>query len=46
MKTHTVKGCEILAGLDRLQDREYLEYAYNICRTITNAGTAGDIRTG
>ncbi len=32
MKTHTVKGCEILAGLDRLQDREYLEYAYNICR--------------
>lgn len=32
MKTHTTKGCEILAGLDRLQDREYLEYAYNICR--------------
>lgn len=32
MKTHTVKGCEILAGLDRLQDREYLQYAYHICR--------------
>lgn len=32
MKTHTVKGCEILAGLDRLQEPEYLQYAYNICR--------------
>ncbi len=32
MKTHTTRGCEILAGLDRLQDREYLRYAYNICR--------------
>lgn len=32
MKTHTTKGCEILAGLDQLQDREYLQYAYNICR--------------
>lgn len=32
MKTHTVKGCEILSGLDRLQDREYLHYAYQICR--------------
>lgn len=32
MKTHTVKGCEILAGLDRMGDREYLSYAYNICR--------------
>ena len=32
MKTHTVKGCEILAGLDRLQDPEYLKYAYDICR--------------
>lgn len=32
MKTHTVKGCEILSGLDRLQDREYLQYAYQICR--------------
>ena len=32
MKTHTVKGCEILSGLDRLQDPEYLKYAYQICR--------------
>lgn len=32
MKTHTVKGCEILAGLDRMNDKEYLNYAYNICR--------------
>lgn len=32
MKTHTVKGCEILSGLDRVGDDEYLMYAYNICR--------------
>ena len=32
MKTHTEKGCEILAGLDRMHDKEYLSYAYNICR--------------
>ena len=32
MKTHAVKGCELLAGLDRMSDREYLQYAYNICR--------------
>ena len=32
MKTHTLKGCEILSGLDRLQDQEYLQYAYQICR--------------
>ena len=32
MKTHTVKGCEILEGLDRMGDQEYLTYAYNICR--------------
>ena len=32
MKTHSVKGCEILAGLDRMSDQEYLQYAYNICR--------------
>lgn len=32
MKTHTVKGCEILSGLDRMGDPEYLRYAYNICR--------------
>ena len=32
MKTHAVKGYEILAGLDRMHDKEYLQYAYNICR--------------
>lgn len=32
MKAHTVKGCELLSGLGRLQDREYLQYAYEICR--------------
>ena len=32
MKTHAVKGWELLAGLDRMSDREYLQYAYNICR--------------
>lgn len=32
MKTHTVKGCQILESLDRMSDKEYLQYAYNICR--------------
>ena len=32
MKTHTVKGCQILESLERMSDKEYLEYAYNICR--------------
>ena len=32
MKSHTIKGCEILSGLDRMSDTEYLRYAYNICR--------------
>lgn len=32
MKTHSIKGCEILAGLDRMDDKEYLRFAYNICR--------------
>lgn len=32
MKTHTTRGCEILAGLDQIQDQAYLQYAYNICR--------------
>lgn len=32
MKSHTVKGCEMLASLKRLGDKEYLHYAYNICR--------------
>lgn len=32
MKTHSEKGCEILARLDRMNDKEYLQYAYRICR--------------
>lgn len=32
MKTHSIKGCEILDGLPRMGDREYIAYAYNICR--------------
>lgn len=32
MKTHAVKGAEILAGLGQMEDREFLQYAYNICR--------------
>ena len=32
MKTHTTKGCEMLENLDRMGDKEYLGYAYNICR--------------
>ncbi|MEG1291071.1 MAG: PAS domain-containing protein [Lachnospiraceae bacterium] len=32
MKTHTSKGYEILRGLERLDEKEYLQYAYSICR--------------
>ena len=32
MKTHTTKGCEMLSGLERMNDKEYIGYAYNICR--------------
>ncbi|MGE4549059.1 MAG: diguanylate cyclase [Intestinibacillus sp.] len=32
LKTHTIKGCEILQSLHFLHDQEYLRYAYNICR--------------
>lgn len=32
MKTHTLKGCEMLSNLERLNDKEYVNYAYNICR--------------
>ena len=32
MKTHAAKGSEMLSGLSRMADREYLQYAYNICR--------------
>lgn len=32
MKSHTTKGCEMLSGLERMNDKEYIGYAYNICR--------------
>ncbi|MDR0817566.1 MAG: response regulator [Clostridiales Family XIII bacterium] len=32
MKTHTTKGAEILETLDLLQDKEYYQYCYDICR--------------
>jgi putative two-component system response regulator len=32
MKTHTIKGSEILQTLDLLQDKEYYQYCYDICR--------------
>lgn len=32
MKSHTLRGCEILDSLTDITDREYLQYAYNICR--------------
>ena len=32
MKTHTVRGCEILETLNYIPDREYYTYCYEICR--------------
>ncbi|MDR3186396.1 MAG: response regulator [Christensenellaceae bacterium] len=32
MKTHTVRGCEILESLSSFQDRDYYKYCYEICR--------------
>lgn len=32
MKTHTVRGCEILSSLNYMQDRQYYIYCYQICR--------------
>lgn len=32
MKTHTIKGCEILKSLNYAQDEEYFRYSYEICR--------------
>lgn len=32
MKTHTVKGCEILSRIEGMSDHEYMQYAFNICR--------------
>ncbi|MDL2235984.1 response regulator [Christensenellaceae bacterium OttesenSCG-928-L17] len=32
MKTHTIRGCEILDSLNYTQDKEYFNYCYEICR--------------
>ncbi len=32
MKTHTIRGCEILASLNYTQDEEYYHFCYEICR--------------
>jgi len=33
MKTHSTKGCEMINRIkDHVSDKEYLDYAYNICR--------------
>ena len=32
MKTHTVRGCEILDSMAALQDKNYYKYSYEICR--------------
>lgn len=32
MKTHTIRGCDILQSLNYIPDGEYYKYAYEICR--------------
>ncbi|MGL5434713.1 MAG: response regulator [Lachnospiraceae bacterium] len=32
MKTHTIRGCEILESLHYIPDRQYYEITYDICR--------------
>jgi putative two-component system response regulator len=32
MKTHTIRGCEILESLNYVQDKDYYKYCYEICR--------------
>ncbi|MDL2236770.1 PAS domain-containing protein [Christensenellaceae bacterium OttesenSCG-928-K19] len=32
MKTHTLRGCEILKSLNYVPDQEYYKYCYEICR--------------
>ena len=34
MKTHSTKGCEMIIRIkDHVTDKDYLDYAYNICRS-------------
>lgn len=32
MKTHTIRGCEILGSLNEMEDQDYYKYCYEICR--------------
>lgn len=32
MKTHTIRGCDILSSLNYTQDQQYFTYCYEICR--------------
>lgn len=32
MKTHTIRGCEILKNLDYIEDKEFLGHCFDICR--------------
>jgi len=32
MKSHTTRGCDIIRMLADIQDKEYFEYSYDICR--------------
>lgn len=32
MKTHTIKGCEILQTIPQIQEATYFKYSYDICR--------------
>lgn len=32
MKTHTLKGCEILDSMTYFKDKDYFRYSYDICR--------------
>lgn len=33
MKSHTTRGCDILKYLDKLKDKEFLQYCHEICRS-------------
>lgn len=33
MKTHSIKGCEILDSMLYIHDKEYMRYSYDICRS-------------
>ena len=32
MKSHTIKGCEIIERFDFIDDKEFYQYCYDICR--------------